>query len=94
MDRPDASAAGACKYLIAERLGQWRVRRDEADAGSFASLDDAVHFACGQARERAKAGILGVVVVQSEVREMHCFTPSADVQSASRAPLRLVRGAD
>jgi hypothetical protein len=82
------------KYVVAERLGRWRVQRDDEDAGAFASLDDAVRFACAQAREQAKAGVVGVVVVQSEVQEMHCFTPPPGVYDAAPASkLRVVGGA-
>jgi hypothetical protein len=86
-----ARPARSSKYVVAERLGRWRVQRDDEDAGAFASLDDAVRFACAQAREQAKAGVVGVVVVQSEVQEMHCFTPPAGACDARPAPrLRLV----
>jgi hypothetical protein len=88
------AARSSTKYVVGERLGRWRVQRDDEDAGAFASLDDAVRFACGQARDQAKAGVLGVVVVQSEVQEMHCFTPPADAYDAPPAPrLRVVGGA-
>ena len=89
-----ARPARSAKYIISERLGRWRVQRDDQDGGAFASLDDAVRFACAQARGEAKAGVVGVVVVQSEVQEMHCFTPPAGAYDATRAPkLRLVGGA-
>ena len=90
-----APAARSSKYVIAERLGRWRVRRDDQDAGAFANLDDAVRFTCGLAREQAKDGVLGVVVVQGEVQEMHCFTPPAGAHATPPpAPkLRLVGGA-
>jgi hypothetical protein len=83
--------ARSCKYVVAERLGRWRVQCDDEDAGAFASLADAVGFACDRARREATAGVLGVVVVQSEVQEMHCFTPPADAYDATPRPgLRLV----
>jgi hypothetical protein len=89
-----ARPARSTKYVVVERLGRWRVQRDDEDTGAFASLDDAVRFACGQAREQAKAGVPGVVVVQSEVQEMHCFTPPAGAYDAPPAPkLRVVGGA-
>ncbi|HLZ74915.1 hypothetical protein [Phenylobacterium sp.] len=89
-----AQQARSGKYVVAERLGRWRVQRDDEDAGAFASLDDAVGFACRQAREQAKAGMLGVVVVRSQVQEMHCFTPPPGAYDAPRSPkLRLVGGA-
>jgi hypothetical protein len=92
--RHPTDAGRASKYVVAERLGDWRVRRDGKDAGAFASLDDAVRFACDQAREQAKAGVTGIVVVQSEVREMHCFTPPAGAHDAPpAAKLRIVGGA-
>src|SRR5579859_1315302 len=75
-------AARSSKYVVAERLGRWRVRRDDEDAVAFAGRDEAVSFACRLAREGAEAGTLGVVVVQSEVQEMHCFTPPAGAQAA------------
>ncbi len=91
MNMPETGATRACKYIVAQRFGRWRVLRDGQDAGAFAGCDDAVRFACGQARDRAKAGILGVVVVQSDVHEMHCFTPPADAHAAPALPkLRLV----
>lgn len=90
--RATTHAAHSGKYVVAQRLGRWRVRRDDEDAGAFASLEDAVRFACGDARERAKAGVLGIVVVQSEVQEMHCFSPPAGAHDAPPAPrLRVVR---
>ena len=86
-----ADPARSAKYVVAERLGRWRVQRDDDDAGAFASPDDAVRFACAQAREQAAIGILGIVVVQSQVQEMHCFTPPPGAYDAARAPkLRLV----
>jgi hypothetical protein len=96
-DETATSSEAACsprcsKYLVVWRLGRWRVQRDDGDAGAFASLDDAVRFACSQAREQAKAGILGVVVVQSEVQEMHCFTPPSGARDAT-PKLRVVGGA-
>ena len=94
MDMPEPGAKRACKYVVAQRLGRWRVLRDGQDAGAFADRDDAVRFACGRARDQAEAGILGVVIVQSDVHEMHCFTPPAGAQAApAPAKLRLVRGA-
>ena len=94
MNMPESSAVRSCKYVVAQRLSRWRVLRDGQDAGAFADRDGAVRFACGQARDGAKAGILGLVVVQSDVHEMHCFTPPAGAQAAPAPPkLRLVRGA-
>jgi hypothetical protein len=91
MDMPESSAARASKYVVASRLGRWRVVRDGQDAGAFADRDAAVRFACGHARDQAKAGTLGVVVVQSDVQEMHCFTPPAGAHAAPAPPkLRLV----
>jgi hypothetical protein len=91
MDMPESSATRACKYVVARRLSRWRVLRDGQDAGAFADRDDAVRFACAQARDQAEAGILGVVVVQSKVHEMHCFTPPAGARAAQAPPkLRLV----
>ena len=84
-------APRSAKYVVAERLGRWRVQRDDEDAGAFSNLDDAVRFACGQARAQAKAGAPGVVVVQSEVQEMHCFMPPPRACDVARPPkLRLV----
>ncbi|HEX3363889.1 hypothetical protein [Phenylobacterium sp.] len=91
---PAAGAARSEKYVVAKRLGRWRVRRNDKDTGAFASLDDAVRNACGQAREQATAGVTSVVVVQSEVQEMHCFTPPAGAHDAPPAStLRVVGGA-
>jgi hypothetical protein len=86
-------ARSSSKYVVAERLGRWRVQRDDEDAGAFSGLEEAVRFACGQAREQARTGVLGVVVVQAEVQEMHCFTPPPGAYDAAGAPkLRLVGG--
>ncbi len=91
---PTAETARSSKYLVVRRFGRWRVRRNEEDAGAFADLDDAVRFACGQARDQARAGVTGVVVVQAEVSEMHCFTPPPGAHEAPPAPkLRAIGGA-
>jgi hypothetical protein len=96
MDMPESRGTRACKYVVAAQLGRWRVLRDDQDAGAFAERDDAVRFACGLARDKAKAGIVGVVVVQSDVHEMHCFTPPQGARAAPPPPppkLRIVWGA-
>ena len=69
---------------VAERLGRsWSVRRDDQDAGALRQLRRRRAFRLrAGAREQAKAGILGIVIVQSRVQEMHCFTPPAGVQAA------------
>jgi len=81
-DRPPTNPARSTKYVVAEYRSRWRVLRDDEDAGAFASLEDAVRFACAQARERARTGVLGVVLVQSDVQEMHCFTPPLNAYEA------------
>jgi hypothetical protein len=89
-----APPARSAKYVVAKRLGRWRVQRDDQNTGAFTSLDEAVDSACGQAREQAKIGTLAVVVVQSDVQEMHCFTPPASAHDTPPAPkLRVVEGA-
>jgi len=88
---PDtASAARSCKYVVARRLGRWRVLRDEQDAGTFSEQDEAIRFACNLARGQARAGVVGVVIVQADVHEMHCFTPpQSTLAAAPQAPARL-----
>jgi hypothetical protein len=88
METHEPNAVSSCRYVVVSGLGRWRVLRDEQDAGAFADRDEAVRFACGLARDQAASGIVGVVVVQSEVHEMHCFTPphSARAVVAPRPP--------
>jgi hypothetical protein len=90
MDRPEPRAAESCRFVVAPKLGRWRVTRDGADAGAFPTLEDAVALACAEARAGAHAGILGLVVVQGEVKEMHCFTPPVRAQAPRPPRLRLV----
>ena len=88
MDTGESSAARSCKYVVAARSGRWRVSQDERDAGAFAEQDDAVRFACRLARDQAKDGIVGIVVVQANIQEMHCFTPPPAALGALRTPQR------
>ena len=85
----DPGDASARKYVVVRWLAGWRVTLDDARQGDFSDIETATHFACSLARERAYAGVLGIVVVEAEVKELHCFTPG----SAARLPsprLRLV----
>jgi hypothetical protein len=93
MERPEPGAARSAKYLVAERLGRWRVSHGEASVGAFDTVADAARFACDAARLEAQGGVPTVVVVQAAVMEMHCFTPPAAAQAGPRARLRLVGGA-
>jgi hypothetical protein len=99
METPESRPAHSCKYVVASRLGRWRVQRDDQDAGAFADRDEAVRFACSLARDQAAgAGIVGVVVVQSDVHEMHCFTPLHSAHVAAAPPprpptFRVIKGA-
>ncbi len=92
-----APVAGSpsCKYVVAKRFGRWRVLRDGLDAEVFPDQDEAIRFACARAREQASTGVAGIVVVQGDVQEMHCFTPPhAEVPKPDRTPqLRLVEAA-
>jgi hypothetical protein len=94
MERSESRSAPAGKYVVAARLGRWRVLRNDSDVGAFSDRDEAVRFACSLAREQAEAGTVAVVVVQADVHEMHCFSPPAGVQAPAPSPrLRLVGGA-
>ena len=85
----DPGDASARKYVVARWLSGWRVTLDDARQGDFSDMETAIHFACGLARERAYAGVVGIVVVEAGVKELHCFTP--DAAARSPAPrLRLV----
>lgn len=90
MERSKPTGARSRKYLVAKRLGRWQVTYDEASIGTFDDAADATRFACDVARLEAQAGVPAVVVVQSVVMEMHCFTAAA--QAAPRAKLRMVEG--
>lgn len=85
----DPNNASARKYVVAPWLSGWRVTLDDVKQGDFAEIDAAIAFACGQARERAHAGVVGIVVVESGVKELHCFTPSPAARRP-QAHLRLV----
>jgi len=89
MDWADPGDASARKYVVARWLNGWRVTLDDVKQGDFPDVGDAITFACGMARERAYAGILGIVVVEAGVKELHCFTPAATVRAPSPR-LRLV----
>jgi hypothetical protein len=91
MERSESRPAPAGKYVVASRLGRWRVLRNDSDVGAFSGRDEAVRFACGLARDQAEAGTVAVVVVQADVHEMHCFSPPAGIPAAARpAKLRLI----
>ena len=85
----DPGEANACKYVVAKWLSGWRVTRDELREADFAELEAAVAHACGLARERAYAGVVGIVVVEANVTELHCFTPGPAVRRPA-GRLRLV----
>ena len=85
----DPGDASARKYVVSPWLNGWRVTLDDAKAGHFAGLEEAIAYACSLARERAHAGVVGIVVVEASVKELHCFTPSPTVRRPSPA-LRLV----
>jgi hypothetical protein len=83
----DPGDGRACKYVVAPWLNGWRVTCGDAREADFRGIEEAIDFACGLARERAYAGIVGIVVVEAGVKELHCFTPAP----TARAPrLRLV----
>ena len=65
----------AGKYLVALHDGAWRLSCGEAEVGVFASRPAATEQACRLACLKARAGSVGVVVVQDDVRELHCFSP-------------------
>ncbi|MBS0361426.1 MAG: hypothetical protein JSR98_08595 [Proteobacteria bacterium] len=92
-----APVAGSpsCKYVVAMRFGSWQVLRDGLDAEVFPDRDEAIRLACARAREQASTGVAGIVIVQGDVQEMHCFTPPhAEVPKPDRTPqLRLVEAA-
>ncbi len=71
----DPGDANARKYVVSPWLNGWRVTLDDAKAGDFAGMEEAAAFACDLARERAQAGVAGIVVVEARVKELHCFTP-------------------
>lgn len=83
----------AWKFLVEPRLGLWRVLRNNRESRTFADRDEAVRFACGSAREHARTGHLGIVVVRDTIDERHCYTPPRPVRATTpRLPaLRLVR---
>jgi hypothetical protein len=85
---------GTSKYVVASRLGRWRVTFEAAAIGAFDTLAEASRFACDVARLEAQAGVATLVVVNADIREMHCFTPpAAAIAPPARAQLRLVEDA-
>jgi hypothetical protein len=91
MECSESRSAPAGKFVVASRLGRWRVLRNDSDVGAFSDRDEAVRFACGLAREQAVAGTVAVVVVQADVHEMHCFSPPVGAHAAAPSPrLRLI----
>ena len=85
----DPGDASARKYVVSHWLNGWRVSVDDAKAGDFTGQAEAVAFACGLARDRAYAGVAGIVVVEAGVKELHSFTP-APTARRRRPTLRLV----
>lgn len=85
----DPGDASARKYVVARWLSGWRVTLDDAKEGDFTGVEEAIAFACGLARERAHAGIVGIVVVEASVRELHCYTPAPTARAPSPR-LRLI----
>ncbi len=71
----------ASKYLVVRLDGAWRIRSGPSEVGAFASRSAATEAACAMACGRARSGTVGVVVVQDDVQELHCFSPGT-------APLR------
>jgi hypothetical protein len=72
---PEAGDASARKFVVALAHGAWRVTHDGTERGAFSGPAEATAFACALAREAAVPGVLGMVVVQAEVQELHCFIP-------------------
>lgn len=85
----DVSEATTCKYVVAPGHGVWRVTRHQSEIGVFAGQGEATDFACALARDYAHAGVLGIVVVESNVQELHCFTPDRTAPPPTRR-LRLI----
>ena len=93
MDIRETRPPEACRYVVAPRLGLWRVLRNDRDSRTFADRGEAVRFACDAARRHAVTGAVGVVVVRDEVDELHCYSPPADrAVQRPRPRLRLVGG--
>ena len=92
MEIQDIEAPASCRYVVAPRRGLWRVLKDGGESRTFADRDEAVGFACGAARARARSGLSGIVLVVGEVDEMHCYTPPAELRAPDpcRPRLRLV----
>lgn len=83
----------SCKYVVASGPGGWRVLRDEVEQAAFPDADAATQFACGLARRQAGRGLTSLVVVESAVKELHCFTPEPS-QRRPAPRLRLVNESD
>ena len=88
----DLAETSARKYVVSPWLSGWRVTLDDAKAGDFTGMAEAVAFACSLARDHAYAGVAGIVVVEARVKELHCFTPGPTAPRAGRR-LRLVASA-
>jgi hypothetical protein len=94
MGPSETNTSRSCKYIVAPRLGRWRVTYEAASIGTFDDAADATRFACDVARMEAQAGATTVVVVHAPIQEMHCFTPPLGRWApAPGSRLRLVRDA-
>ena len=93
MTPPEPAASRSRKYVVARRLGRWRVTHDDRPIGDFDTAADAARLACDAARLEAQEGCATIVLVQASVMEMHCFTPPVATEAAPCAKLRLVGGA-
>ncbi len=67
----------AARYLVVRLDGAWRIRCGPSEVGAFDSRSAATEAACAMAGVKARAGSVGVVVVQDDVQELHCFSPTA-----------------
>ncbi len=71
-----SDATQAARYLVVRLDGAWRIRCGPSEVGLFSSRTAATEAACAMAGRNARAGSVGVVVVQDDVQELHCFSPT------------------
>jgi len=66
--------------------GGWLVTRGGQDLDTFPESEAAAAAACRAARQTARGGRVGLVVVETAPQELHCFMPRPR-PGASSSPL-------
>ena len=79
----DETAGKASKYRVVSERGGWSVQHDQARLGPFADPAEAIDQACRAARSDAAGGRVAIVTAETAPQELHCYTPSVDVERSA-----------